>query len=255
MRPSAALRVLNAVNDPRSSAPTVAKLVELDPGLTAQMIRLANSVYYRRSEPVGTVQSAIVVIGYRTVGALAVLTALSSGHDQPMPAQFWDHSVAAAVAASYIAPKLGGDSQAAFTAGMLHDVGHALLCRVEPEVYAELQSGIERGEENFASEVATFGMDHAQAASLVLRSWAVPEEIVTAVEGHHKPLAGSTPLGRATVAGDVLATLAWHPELVGHGPLRDRLVEAARIEPGEILLLVGRVGELIGRFTAGALVA
>ena len=202
------MAVLAATNDPGSSAETVAVLVEADPGLTARIMRLANSAYYHRSEPVRSARQAIVVVGFSTVGALAALAAMNTVNGG-VPSEFWEHSLTTAAACTFLAPRLGVDRPAAFTAGLLHDIGLPLLYQADPDAYAALPSetSVDPAELS-AQEIALFGIDHGEAAAIVLEAWKLPDDIVTAVANHHRLMPSSGGLTRATVAGTLLAELA-----------------------------------------------
>ncbi len=223
------MAVLSATNDPGSSAETVAMLAEADPGLTARIMRLANSAYYHRSEPVRSARQAIVVVGFSTVGALAALAATNTV-DGSVPSEFWEHSLTTAAACTFLAPRLGVDRPAAFTAGLLHDIGLPLLYQADPDAYAALPSetSIDPAELS-AQEIALFGIDHCEAAAIVLKAWKLPEDIVTAVANHHKLMPTSGGITRATVAGSLLAELALGNDEPPSVRVMSTLLEAASI--------------------------
>jgi putative nucleotidyltransferase with HDIG domain len=94
----------------------------------------------------------------------------------------------------------------AFAAGLLHDIGLALLHGFDRDAH---QSLLDRwgGDDPAlsAAEAATFGLSHDAAAARVLASWRFPPDFVAAVAGHHGDEPASSPLGAAVRIGDVLA--------------------------------------------------
>src|SRR5688572_13895104 len=98
------------VDDPHASTADLARLVETDPALSAQVMRMANSPYYGLSGNVASAGRAVVLLGFTTVRALAVSGAcslLSSERDDLFPPGFWPHAVTTGVAAAAVARRLG----------------------------------------------------------------------------------------------------------------------------------------------------
>src|SRR3546814_105463 len=132
--PSVPLRILWLADDPRSSSSDLAKAVELDPALTARLLRMSNSAYYSLRTPVTNVSRAITVLGFSTVRSMAAAATAGLDDGSELPAGFWDHAAATANATQLVAPRYmvpGGDG---FALGLLHDLGTALLCRADPEI-------------------------------------------------------------------------------------------------------------------------
>ena len=210
-QPAAALKVLRLVEDPRSSSAELARLIEADPVLSARVMRLANAPYYGLSRKVGSASRAVVLLGFSTVRALAVSAACSLLADDASlgPAGFWSHSVATAAAASVVAGELGAPAGEAFSCGLLHDIGVALLFRRDRSGYAGLLAGGAPGHDTFlAAEAAAFGLTHTEAGAAALEAWRFPPAFVRAVADHHNPpeRVGNS-LGRLVIAGQALAGL------------------------------------------------
>jgi putative nucleotidyltransferase with HDIG domain len=221
-RPAAA-HVLAVVDDPTASAQKVAASAELDPVFAAQLIKLANSAYYGMSGRVGNTSFAVTVIGFSAVRSLAALSA--SGLDatgKPKPEGFWLHAAAAAAGCSAVAAHFGLVTGDAFAAGLLHDLGLALLHGFDRDLH---QSLIERwGSDDAAlssAEATTFGLSHAAAAARVLASWRFPDDFVAAVAAHHGDEPPASPLAAAVRVGDLLA----HARDRGPEELTDREAE------------------------------
>ena len=236
-QPAAALKVLRLVEDPRASSADLAKLIEADPVLSARVMRLANAPYYGLSRKVGSASRAVVLLGFSTVRALAVSAACSLLADDAAlgPAGFWSHSVATAAAASVVAGEVGAPPGEAFSAGLLHDIGVALLFRRDRAGYQDIvaraghPSGAgaastagpsETKPPLLIAETETFGLTHAEAGAAALEAWRFPPAFVRAVHDHHNPpeRVGNS-LGRIVVAGQALAGLLGTPPL--HVPPSD----------------------------------
>jgi hypothetical protein len=131
--PTASSRVLWVADDPNASAADLAAAVSADPALTARAMRMANSAYYGLSGRVSSATFAVTVLGFSTVRSLAVATSAGvMGEDAYVPPGFWDHAAATACAASLVADRVRAPKPEAFSVGLLHDLGEALLYRADP---------------------------------------------------------------------------------------------------------------------------
>lgn len=210
-QPAAALKVLRLIEDPRSSSAELARLIEADPVLSARVMRLANAPYYGLSRKVGSASRAVVLLGFSTVRALAVSAACSLLADDSTlgPPGFWSHSVAVAASASVVAHDLGMPTGEAFSAGLLHDLGVALLYRRDRAGYQRIVGRADLDRSSLLEfEEEEYGTTHAAVGAAALEAWRFPPAFVRAVSDHHHPAerVGNT-LGRLVVAGQGLAGL------------------------------------------------
>jgi putative nucleotidyltransferase with HDIG domain len=220
-QPLAALRVLELVEQPDASAAEMARLIETDPSLSARVIRLANAPYYGVGRRVSSASRAVVLLGFSTVRALAVSAACSliAENGRQGPPGYWAHSIATASAASVVARQAGLPPGDAFSAGLLHDLGSALLFRQDATAYASvLARSATVG--TLRAERESFGQTHPETGAAVLDAWRFPDEFVRAVADHHAPPASiRDPLGRAVAAGEAVAEQVGAPSPPVRGPL------------------------------------
>lgn len=207
-----AVRVLQVIDDDRASTTDLARAVESDPMLTAQVMRLANSAYYGLSRHVASADFAVSVLGFSTIRSLAAASAAGTLHEGVrLPTDFWEHAAATAVATAMVAPRVMLDRAEAFSLGLLHDLGSAVLCRLDPGGYAYVEAA-ETGHDRRVAirlEREQIGIDHAAAGRDVLASWHFPAPTVDAIGDHHERLPGdASSQQRALAAGQVLADLA-----------------------------------------------
>lgn len=209
---AAAVRVLYVADDPTSSARDLADAVRVDPVLTAQVMRLANSAFYGLSGRVRSADFAVTLLGFATVRSLAAAFAVGAiGQDAVIPRGFWQHAAASAAGAAQVSARLGVVRPEAFSLGLLHDLGAALLCRLDPTAFQAIEEQVDPPDSRRAAlfEKKTFGMDHAAVAATVLGSWRFPDEMVEAIAKHHEPLTGmASKLQRCLAAGQALAVLS-----------------------------------------------
>ena len=231
-QPLAALQVLRVVEDGRASSADLARVIEADPGLSARVMRLANSPYYGLSRRVGSASRAVVLLGFSAVRALAVSAAyglLVDESNDGLPG-FWSHCVCAAVGASCVARIAGAPMNDAFSAGLLHDVGLGLGAPLE---------------------------DHAAAGAQSLEAWRFPDDLVVAVAEHHAvPALSDSMLTRLVRVGEALAA-ATDPTWSADGEVLEVVdaVEDCGVAKGRVPRLLdemSRESERLVRFLSGS---
>lgn len=202
-QPPVALRVVWACDDPRSDCKVVANALSLDPILAARVLRMANSVFYGVRSEVTNLARAVTVVGLAAVRAVA--TSCAARVDGRSLEGFWSHAAATGTACQLIAHRFGVPPNDAFTAGLLHDLGVAILDTAVPGSWAFVVS--EGG--GCPAENGIFGTSHPEVGGRVLGAWRLPGPLVDAVASHHQALGrGEGPLTRAVVVADALATSA-----------------------------------------------
>lgn len=203
--PTVALRVLWLVDDPSSDVARLAKTVELDPLLSARLIRISNSAFYSLRTPVTNIPRAIAALGFATVRSLAASAACGLSDDETaVDGEFWSHAAAVANAAQLVAGRYGVPSSDAFALGLMHDLGEALLQRAVPAAWSELGP-----RPTPQRELELLGITHAEAGARVLEAWKFPAPFCEAIANHHHSLSPrETALTRCLIAAELIANLA-----------------------------------------------
>jgi putative nucleotidyltransferase with HDIG domain len=198
--PTIASKVMQIVNDPKSSAEDVAKFIAKDVALTSKVLRLANSAFYGIPRTISSVNSAIVILGFNTIRSLV----LSASVLKVFPAKpgtvsfdrkaFWKHSFMVGIASRMLAQiyrrhKLV-DLEMAFSAGLLHDVGKLILEQFSSTEYLPvLKMAREKGLPLYQVEKSMLGIHHAEVSGLLVDKWQMPLELKDPITMHHTPLA------------------------------------------------------------------
>lgn len=218
--PDVVHRILEITGDPLSTTRLLTRVIERDPPLCANLLKLVNSAYFGFSRKIHAVHDAAVLVGYATIRSLAlgtsVITSLKVGNGLDAR-RFWDHSVACALASEALAWDLGHpQADKAFIAGLLHDVGVLPLVLSFPE--ASWPPPAAAGEDPQAAELRAFGTTHPVAGGALARVWKFPPELTRAIEEHH--LDGDGPLEAVSPLARLVALAEWfvqedHP-MAGH---------------------------------------
>lgn len=190
--PTILREVLNLVNSPDTSAKGLAELVLKDPGLTARLLKIANSSYYGFRHEVSSIQQAIVMMGLNAVKyfvlSLTVLNQLynQKGKSRLNQKQLWLHFLEVASATKKVAQQTGYEqADEAYIAGLLHDIGIILLENNFPDDYQNVLKLICKGETIIEAESEVFGVDHQEVAGYVISHWNMPSILQAPISKHH----------------------------------------------------------------------
>lgn len=206
----------------RSSASTaqIAEAIALDPGLSARLLRLANSPMYGLNQRVERLSQAVHLIGTRQLRELAlaatVIDLVSGGPGRSERVEtFLRHSTATGLCARAIAShRREANIERFFVAGLLHDIGLYTFELAEPQLAGELvAAATARNEPLERVESARLGFDHAMLGGALLQRWNLPASLSEPVAWHHQPV--SAPTCRVEAAVVHIASTAI--ELLGLG--------------------------------------
>jgi HD-like signal output (HDOD) protein len=206
---SVAERVMAVIDRDDIGAAELATVIGTDPALVERVMRTANSVVFSSQANVRTLQHAVAVIGFETVRSLALASFVDGV--VAVSRQDWARSVTAAVGAAHVARRLGVDAQLAFSTGLLHDLGHALLESLDPSYVMDLDPyrtaplTADSEARLLRAERRRYGLHHAIITGDVLAFWNFAPDVVEAVAHHHTPKGALSRLHAAIVDGYRLA--------------------------------------------------
>ena len=179
--------IMASFNNENLDSSALAEMIARDQGLSAKVLRVANSPFYGLPRTIASIQDAVVVMGFNGVRSLV----LSAGFVHAFPATvgslfdrdaYWKHSFRVAGYAKALAHSLRQDPQMAFTAAMFHEIGQLVLDACIPEQFAlVLQQRKITGLSLAEIEQTEFGFDHALIGSEMARQWNFPLEIEHAI--------------------------------------------------------------------------
>ncbi|MBK7859275.1 MAG: HDOD domain-containing protein [Archangiaceae bacterium] len=192
--PNAVFQELDrALSDPEVDARVVATIAERDPGLSLQLLKLANSAFYAMP-PVAQVVKAVQRLGLAMVKAAATYAQLSGAVEQSLSGcrtrveLMQQRSLTVANVARRLLP--GEAGQQAYLAGLLHDVGGLVLLASLPEHREVLFQGDPWPFVRAGRERALLGFTHAEVGAYLLGTWGQPSALVHGVAQQHAPTLG-----------------------------------------------------------------
>lgn len=208
----------------------IAEQIARDQGLTARVLRVANSSFYGLQHKVGTINDAVVVLGFRAVRSMVLAIGVNGafrvdscpGFDGQA---YLRHCVLVGAVARGLAGKTGHHAELAFTCGLLHDIGELVLAaNFSPEYDAVLAYRQQHDCFLVVAERDVLGIDHAEVGGLLAEAWRFPEVLREAIAAHHAP---------AATAAASLADLIHVADAVAHGL-------GIAHAPGELVMPVDR---------------
>ncbi|MBB3228329.1 HD-like signal output (HDOD) protein [Luteibacter sp. Sphag1AF] len=225
--PAVVPQLLRSLRNDDADSKRLAEQIARDTVLVGEIIRVANTAYFRTTRPVSSLPQAIVLIGQdglrRVVMQLVMRPILhfDTGRGGSSAGErLWQYAERCAHAAMFLG-KGTCDPFEAYLAGLVSNTG-AQAAMVAMDTHSDM--GALPASRAF---VAAFGQQVERLSLHAARHWAFPARVVQALAERADPTdAGAkTPLGRSLLAASRLAML-------------DVLVEHGAAEPENTLLAV-----------------
>jgi len=201
--PAIALQIVALAGDPEIDVGRVAVTISKDPGLTAKVMRVANSPLYSKRRRSENLRQALVALGLNAATTLALsfsfVTTYKSGTGAGINyARYWRRAILGASAARTFGALMGARSpEDIFLAALLQDIAILGVDRVQPDFYRALPAEATHAD-ILAHELSLLGTDHAALGGWLLRQWKLPEALCATIEASHAP----------DTAGDSIAVAA-----------------------------------------------
>ncbi len=192
--PGTAVKLLGLIDDPAMRVSQIEEILRQDPGLTANVLRLANSAYFGIPSKIGSIRQAVILLGLKRLIQMVIAACVSAIMDKPVPGydlspgELWRHSIAVSVAAEGLVKELKVEAaEEIFTAALLHDVGKLVLGEFVKDDFKKIENAVSEWVSFEEAETMVLGTNHAEVGAQILTRWSLPVEIVNAVQWHHKP--------------------------------------------------------------------
>src|SRR5215207_5965821 len=142
--PEVTARIVQTVEDPRSSPKDLHKIVSHDPALVTRILKVVNSAFYGLPGQIASIERAIVLLGLNAIKNIAVAASLGQLFrgvklcEGFTAKDLWTHCVAVGVAARELAKQMKLPiADEAFLAGLIHDTGMLVGLQVWPDKLKE----------------------------------------------------------------------------------------------------------------------
>jgi len=197
--PEVTTQIIATVEDPKSSAGKLHKIIAHDPSLAARILKVVNSAFYGMPGQVGNVDRAIVLLGLNAVKNIAVAASLGQMFRGAKLGEgfsakdLWTHCVSVGVAARQLARNLKlPNADEAFLAGLIHDVGILVELQTWPELLQKICWTAKSSGTPFCEvERQILTVDHTQLGMALAEQWRFPVSCQQVAGFHHDPAASS----------------------------------------------------------------
>jgi len=203
--PEVVPQLLRSLGDEDASSSELARQVAQDVVLVAEVIREANSAYYRPITPVKNAEAAIMMLGQNGLRMLLARIAFrpivnmqAEGFAKRASPRIWDQSVKCALAASLMAPGLTAGVFESYLAGLMQNVGLMVALRLADRTHP---GSVPASPEFGAALLAT----SREISAGIAAHWDFPLEVSTAIARAGAP--GEAVLAQALAQGDRIAKL------------------------------------------------
>ncbi|MFV1950817.1 MAG: HDOD domain-containing protein [Nitrospinota bacterium] len=194
--PPVMMQVLSLMQDPKTTADDIGKVIVSDQALAANILKVVNSAYYGFPRKINTIIQSILILGFDTIKNIILTTSIldifsdkgeKGGFDRD---RFWEHAIACGVATKIIAERIGCVVQEeSFLSGLVHDIGKVVLDRFLHDDFKKIVKKV--NDENILiidAERSVLGITHAEIGSWLAEEWNMPHSFSHAIAYHHDPL-------------------------------------------------------------------
>jgi HD-like signal output (HDOD) protein len=212
-RVCAQLAELTAQNS--TDAAQLSRLIQSDPALAGELMRVANSPALRPRSPIVSLQQAVSWLGVAEVRNIAMAVMLrgevftAPGHE-PESEDLWREAWLAGLWAKEIARERRKHVESAFLAALMHRTGAALTLKILSGFESRQRTVMDA--RTFAELVSEF---EARFGRLLMSNWRLPEDVQDAAsEWREYRAAHNSDLAGTVHAAHLLATHTLHPQLL-----------------------------------------
>ena len=175
----------------------VVRVIENDSALTVNVLKVVNSAAMGLRREITSVHQAVAYMGETKIIGIAMASSGGETFNAALAGYQGDrgmlgrHCLWVAIAARELSRYTEGavDGGVAFTAGLLHDIGKAVISDYMVElVPAIMQTADAEAEpDHLGAEREIMGVDHCEVGRALAEHWKMPHALVTGIEYHHNP--------------------------------------------------------------------
>jgi len=218
--PEVTTRIVEVVEDPKSTAQDMHEIVRHDPALAAKVLKVVNSAFYGLPSQIASLDRAIVMLGLSAVKNIALAASLSrlfrpgAISERFASRDLWTHCVSVGVCARLLARASFGQVEEAFVAGLVHDMGLLIEFQLFSDKLKDIAERCETQPQDFlAVEREVIGADHQAFGAWLAAKWKFPPGLRCAIGRHHNPESLKPELKHIVTAVQIADTICCQNEL------------------------------------------
>lgn len=192
--PEITTRIVQVVEDPKSTAEDMHGIVRHDPALAAKILKVVNSAFYGLPAQIASLDRAIIMLGLSAVKNIALAASLSrlfrpgAISEQFTARDLWLHCIGVGVCARMLTGPCHAPPEEAFVGGLVHDMGLLVEYQLFPEELRTIVNECTDSDEPFWEvERRVLGADHQAFGAAIAGKWKFPPSLRSAIAYHHDP--------------------------------------------------------------------
>ncbi len=194
--PEVVRNLIIQLNDPDFDIDEIVKNVSRDQVISMKVLRLVNSAHFGLSRKIVSIEDAVILIGMKQLKTLVIASGIVSAVpelDNFDLKTFWSDSFRTATYAKWIADEINTDSEMAFTAGLISNMGQILIHMGAPETVCEIEKFVKSGGRRTEIEQTLLGYTNAEVCAELCRRWKFPDVLIETIKQCHEPLKFENP--------------------------------------------------------------
>jgi signal transduction histidine kinase/HD-like signal output (HDOD) protein len=215
--PQVLLKLIEACRNEERTIRDIAQIIGGDSALSARILGIVNSPFYRRAEKIVRLDDALFQMGRDAVRSIAISASVHkvfskvNGRSLFNMKLYWHHVLLCAVLARRLAEKASFKApELAFLSGILHDVGRLVLWVNFPDEYGKVLQAARNQSEALLEGEIRMGITHTEVGSWLLTLWGLDAFTADAARYHHEPLDrihNAFPLIKIIYAANILSDM------------------------------------------------
>lgn len=192
--PAVLAKIMQLLGDERTTVAELEELISHDQALTSKVLSIANSAYWGLRSEVVSIERATVLLGFDEIQNICLGAGLigfmhpSIFRNREGAEQLWLHTLAVAEGTQIIGKYTSFiESGSAFTAGLIHDLGKAVLAAFFPSELDDVIRLMESENLSYRQAEIASGTDHAAIGQELAQLWGLPTIFADVTGGHHEP--------------------------------------------------------------------
>jgi len=255
--PLVASRLIELFGNESACVGSVVNIIEKDPAISAKVIGLSNSAFFRRDSQVSSISDAVMNIGFDNIKSIALgislLTVFMS--EKNGRREEYENIFRHCLAVGFISREIDnfvrydGDEDS-FICGLLHDLGLMVMHSFLPDLTDQIAEKLRNGMKYRNAEMDILGFTHEEIGAWLADKWNLPENIYTAIFSHHNPSGGGQYLHLAAVVhlADHIAVNKGFSPLLGGGfeyPFDNSVLKTIGVSGQDIVLIENQIQNIL----------
>jgi len=185
------LRIKELIDDESSNIDDISEVIMIDPGLSASILKLANSSFFNYPGKIDTISKAVLVLGITEVYNLVIAYFTSKAFqsvtaDSDYLDSFWTQSVDCALLIKYLGCRLRfANAERLFILGLLHNLGELVVQQLAPDKISLCQSE-DLSQTPWKKQQQVLGFTYAECSAELLKIWQLPYSLVAPIRNQNE---------------------------------------------------------------------